>query len=658
MRCRTPPLLVLSASADGRELYGSYDDESCSVHELSGGGSGSGCHSNGSTPRGQHAFSSAAALPVFHRTAPAAVSSGGSGGLAASAGAGTAHLASSAASLVTSVGAASSMGSVSVSASSSSLLGASAPAPASVPATLSVITPLPRSAIQKSSLYELRAAFQELSRALAEMEVAATKRARVRSEAYIIKFEHEYADLARVKDRAMKRLEALLRAGPGGTPAFAPDSVHAQALGGVLRAVLDIDDELLLLMGTEHGTWEELKRVRGEIQRHLLLLARELGGEAGEGSYDPLSPVPMVRSLSSPCAGAGPGPSPGPTAIGGGSGCGGGSVFSFAPAAVAASGASRTKGSSSGGGSHSHSHSHSHSKRKTAVAGAGSARSGSPSEEDVFKLRPLEASLSSLGSSGPLPGGSSSGGSIGKDGLVPVAAVSTAAPHQQQPLQQQPQRQQPPQQQQPRRPAQLHQPQHQPQGPAAEGRDPESPGTMTTASLASSSSSAFSQLSECASDEERSIGGGSGGSSKHTSKGAASASDSSTSAAPAGAYNRLPAPSAMAMNKSVSSDALSGLLNPLPAALTARVREKASFLHHRTLGGSAGAPMTTNGNGGAPARPRYHTTVKAPGSGAGSAAAAAAAAAVAGRLVASGGGSGGAPMPRVARPVEAAAAKS
>jgi hypothetical protein len=95
------------------------------------------------------------------------------------------------------------------------------------------------------------------------------------------------------------------------------------------------------------------------------------------------------------------------------------------------------------------------------------------------------------------------------------------------------------------------------------------------------------------------------------------------------------------MNKSVSSDALSGLLNPLPAALTACVREKASFLHHRTLGtnkplyeaalGGSGAP--------APARPRYHTTVSA-------------AAGAAGRVLSGGGATGGVSVARaVPRPV-------
>ena len=604
MRCRTPPLVVLSASAgDATRLYSSFDDEVYSMHELSGGGSVV-SHSNGGTPRGQAGGSGA--LHVFHRTAPAAVSSAGSGS--------GNHLASSTASLVASMGTASSVGSVST---------APAAAPAASTSTGSgssggVITPLPRAAIQKSSLYELCAAFQELSRALAAMEVVACKRARMRSEAYIIKFEHEYADLARVKNRAMKRLEALLRAGPGGTPAFAPDSAHAQVLGGVLRVVLDLDDELLLLMGTEHGTWEELKRLRGEIARHLLVLGRELGGcdAGGEGpaSFDPLSPVPLARSLSSPTGSIGGGASSG----GGG---GGSSVFSFAPAAVAASAASRV-----GGG---------HSKRKAVVGVGRGERSGSPkSEEDVFKLRPLEASLSSLGSSSG--GGGGNGGSGGMGALSGASSsggsnAATGAQHQSQQ-----------QQQGPRRPAPLQQ--LAPAGRGAEGiRDPESPGTMTTASLSSSTSSAFSQLSDCGgSDEERcapEAGGGRKGRSSAKAKAAGAGGTASrkalasstgaggAAASASGAYHQhhrsLPAP----MNKSVSSDALSGLLNPLPAALTARVREKVSFLHHRTLGttgagaggGAGGAipgtgsrtPLYDVASGAAAARPRYHTTVGA-----------------------------------------------
>lgn len=594
---------MLSACADdAARLYASFDDEVYSMHELSGGGSVV-SHSNGGTPRGQAGGSGA--LHVFHRTAPAAVSSTGSGDRNHN------HLASSTASLVTSMGAASSVGSVSTAPAAAPA--ASTGAGSSNSSSSGVITPLPRAAIQKSSLYELCAAFQELSRALAAMEVVAGKRARMRSEAYIIKFEHEYADLARVKNRAMKRLEALLRAGPGGTPAFAPDSAHAQVLGGVLRVVLDLDDELLLLMGTEHGTWEELKRLRGEIARHLLVLGRELGGcgcdAGGEGpaSFDPLSPVPLARSLSSPTGSMG-----GASSGGGG---GGSSVFSFAPAAVAAS------------------------KRKAVVGVGRGERSGSPnSEEDMFKLRPLEASLSSLGSSsgggggnggsgdmGPLSGASSSGGSI--------AAMGAQHQSQQQ------------QQQGPRRPAPLQQ--LAPAGRGAEGsRDPESPGTMTTASLSSSTSSAFSQLSDCGggSDEERcapEAGGGRKGRSSTKAKAAAGAvaaasrkalssstgaGGAAASASASGAYHHhrsLPAP----MNKSVSSDALSGLLNPLPAALTARVREKASFLHHRTLGttgagagGGAGGAIPGTGSrtplydvvsGAAAARPRYHTTVGA-----------------------------------------------
>ena len=619
-------MVVLSASAeDASRPYGSFDDEICSVHELSGGGS----YSNGSTPRGQpggpggglSTLNAAAALPVFHRTAPAVVGSvaaAAATATAAAAAAGNVNLASSTASLVTSMGAASSMsmGSAcaSASASTSSLglgLGLGG-----------VITPLPRSAMQRSSLYELRAAFQELSRALAEMEIAATKRAQVRSEAYIIKFEHEYADLARVKDRAMKRLEALLRAGPGGAPAFAPDSVHAQALGGVLHAVLDIDDELLLLMGTEHGTWEELKRVRGAIQRHLLLLGRELGGEVDKdgAACDPLAPSAIVRSLSSPF---GLGAS---SASGGGGG--GASVFSFAPAAVAAS----MHGAGVGVG-RARSSDVCNSKRKAAAAGPGGRnreRSGSPSEEDVFKLRPLEASLPSLGSSGPLSGsgGSCSGGGGGagggKEGLTAMPALAAAAAAAA------------PTPQKPRRPAQLQQQPAAPRGPAggaAEGRDPESPDTMTTASFASSSSSAFSQLSEYASDEERTVGAGAGGGRNGNGNGsrpsgsvaAAGPASLSASGSAAAAAHRLPAPIA-AMNKSVSSDALSGLLNPLPAALTARVREKASFLHHRTLG--THKPLYEAALG---ARPRYHTTVAA------AASASAAAAGAPGRVLGPGG---------------------
>ena len=474
------------------QLSASHDD-AASVSSSASSSSGSGFPRSTSCPP--------PSLPAFHKTAPAAVG----------------HASSSTCSSSTST--------PSNSSSASSV------------ASL-VITPLPRSAIQKSGLYEMQAALEELAKALADMELTAAKRTRVRSEAYIIKFETEYADLVRVKDRAVKRLEALLR---GST--FAPESAHAQVLARVLIVVIDIDDELLMLMGEEHGTWEELKRLRGEIQGHLELLAKELGPEGG--CEDPLGPAKLMRSMSSPTGGSlmsrccdkkhrlqqpyhKTNPSP-PHHCGGASAMLGSSTGSTESTSSVASSSSRRLEHSSNSGFNVVPASHG--KGKEEAAGG----CFHPAADDMFKLRPLEISLSAATASSASAALHHSSG-VDKD--------RGCAHHH-------------------------HHHAHEPESPS---------GTVTTASLSSSSSSAFSNASEQShahSDEEKSTGSSS--SSRRSSSGSKGGVSKPGAAAAA---------SAARLKRAVSSDGLSDLLPqhpPLPVALTKNIKEKASFIHHKTL---------------------------------------------------------------------------
>lgn len=388
-----------------------------------------------------------------------------------------------------------------------------------------VISPLPRAALRKSSLYELQAALDELSRALADMETTAKKRARVRSQAYLIKFEAEYADLVRVKDRAIKRLDALLRRRTGGPQskdegynhqypseseekeqqrqakpegAFPADSKHAQLLAHVLMVVMDLDDELLMLMGEEHGTWEELKRLRGDIRLHLKELEAELGRGAGPGEGSPKvgerdfpAIAPISRSLSSHSGGR---PSGGrrdahsPLAV----------SFSMPTCLESGPGGLGLAPGSGGGG--------------VALSRKGKGR------DAACRLRSLDT-----------------------DPAKTKSAQKGA----------------------------LH--------------DPDSPsGTVTTSSLSSSASSAFSNVSDQAvgltSDEERSLRG----------PGKCPSTGCGKSVGEWELRTSCLAPPPASMSRAVSSDGLSLLLQrqhqpPLSIALTQNVKERATFIHHRAL---------------------------------------------------------------------------
>eukprot|EP00624_Nannochloropsis_granulata_P000886 evm.model.NODE_13932_length_15912_cov_29.516214.1 len=420
------------------------------------------------------------------------------------------------------------------------------------------------------------------------METTAYKRARVRSEAYIMKFETEFADQVRVKDRAIKRLDTLLRGRQQQQQqqrqqqqqqkhqehedqeqqqqgALAPDSIHGQMVARVLMVVMDLDDELLMLMGEEHGTWEELKRLRGDIQRHLDDVANELGGcvggrkdkkgrggGGGVGEKEALAPCFIMRSLSSPHkVGLG--------ALRGGRGDVGGtfSVSVSSPRLCEKKQLQYHHKVSSNNSSISSNHTN------------GSSSMRKERREDIaLRLRPLEISL-------PVS--------------PPTSASSTS------------------------------------QTGATAGKkcgacrctdESESPsGTVTTASLSSSSSSAFCSASDqgfsLQSDEEEKSTDGSGN----------NKSSCSSSCVP----SRPP------LIKAVSSDGLSTLFHhhhyhhqqdchqqqqqqhqqpPLPVALTKNVEERAAFIHHRTLTSRPflEAPLLP---GGAP-RASYHRRISRP----------------------------------------------
>ncbi|KAM3575549.1 hypothetical protein VYU27_002541 [Nannochloropsis oceanica] len=451
-----------------------------------------------------------------------------------------------------------------------------------------VITPLPRAALKKSSLYELQAALEELKKALADMETTAYKRARVRSEAYIIKFEREFSDLVRIKDRAIKRLDALLHGRqqqqqqrqPQEQPkpqeqeeqeqhqkgALAPDSNHGQMVARVLMVVMDLDDELLMLMGEEHGTWEELMRLREDIQRHLDEVAIELGGcmggrkdkkgrgeNGGGAEKDSFAPCLIMRSLSTPHG------------VGLGALRGGrrdvGSTFSVS---VAASRLCEKKQLQ-----HHHHVGNSNSSFKSNHLNGSSSMRKQRREDITSRLRPLEISLPV---SPPTSASSASrtGAATGKkDGSCPCTDES------------------------------------------------ESPsGTVTTASFSSSSSSAFCSASDqgfsLQSDEEEKSTTDSSGNNK---------SSGSCSSVP-------PRPSLV---KAVSSDGLSTLFHhnkhnhrqdchqkqqqqqqelPLPVALTKNVEERAAFIHHRTLSSRPFVEASLL-PGGAP-RASYHRRISRP----------------------------------------------
>lgn len=74
----------------------------------------------------------------------------------------------------------------------------------------------------------------------------------MRSAAYILRFENEYASNACSRDDSLDTLRGLLTAGPGEGPAFEPGSLHGQFL------------EVVLLAGREGETDEGMSdEVRG-----------------------------------------------------------------------------------------------------------------------------------------------------------------------------------------------------------------------------------------------------------------------------------------------------------------------------------------------------------------------------------------------------------